>query len=153
LYIGKIKSVGASINKMAPGKGLGDGLADGKMLGAGDYETSAGIRFVEDLLKIGEEFRGTLGIVENGAVGKTRQKAAGIREGNGACIRVLKRNIGFVWEGVAGKRGLAALARTGERNGLVATGPLAKDCLQNPRNHDDMGARADLSLELKFARL
>jgi hypothetical protein len=63
-----------------------------------------------------------LHLIQNRALGKTRQKALGVLLGKIPFVGIFQRNIGFVGKAGAGQRRLAGLARPGQGQHRKASG-------------------------------
>ena len=81
--------------------------------------------------------RRVLNFIQDGSVLEIPQKSQWIESGSFPHVQVFKRCISMVGEQVETKRGLAALARPGKRNGPERFGRLAQQsCEISLNNHE-----------------
>ncbi len=98
-------------------QGLTHGLEQSQILGAREDEAPGPRIGVDQTLKVRRKIRCALNFVDYGAIGKLGEKGARVAGGEGAYVRRFKVRVGQVRKQCFAERGLAALARTGERDG------------------------------------
>lgn len=119
----------------APGEGLGDALLQSELVGTGqDEPPHAGI-CVETSLEGREQDGRALHLIEDGAVGVTGEKAAGIVDGEGLGIGVFEADVGLGGERGSREGGFSGLTGSGEGDGGIPLGELDEDALRGSVNH------------------
>ena len=93
------------------GEGLGDGLDEIELAGAGEEEAAGAWVVIDGALEVGEEGWAALDFVEDGLGAEVAEESAWIVGGEGAGIGVFEGEVGGVGGGESGEGGFAGLTR------------------------------------------
>ncbi len=90
-----------------------------ELMAAGQQELAGPPGFIHPDLEIGQQFRHMLNLVQDGPVRKAPEETARIVPREGALVRRLQVDVGFVRKAVPAQGGLSALARPGHGDDRV----------------------------------
>ena len=125
----------------SPGERLADGLADLKLLAARQNEQAVFSLFIHENLDVGDEFRGSLDLIEDGPIGKLAEKSSGIGPCEFPDLKAFQVGVRFPGEDLPAQGGFTRLSRAGDCHHRI----LGKNCFQVragcPRDHWELPGR------------
>jgi hypothetical protein len=110
----------------APRQRLTDALHQTELLRAGQHEQAHAPIVIDARLQIRKQLRRPLRLVQYRAIGKLRQETARIARRQRPHIQIFKARIRLVRKRGPRQRGLARLARAGNRHHRVVAGEFSK---------------------------